>query len=191
MPSIHIHLAIAERYVEKHKINDKNEFIDGSIAPDFIKPKSLSHYATIRKEKVSIMQELSDRASLKNYLKENNIKSDFDRGYALHLLADEFFFKEFFDGEYFKKHTKEEFSLNLYKSYDILNLYLIEKYNIEISKDMEQRIDNNIKEVMSKNEVNQNLKFENILPLNKVEMFIEKMSDIDIDLYSKNELNKN
>ena len=51
--------------------------------------------------------------------------------------------------------------------------------------------DNNIKEVMSKNEVNQNLKFENILPLNKVEMFIEKMSDIDIDLYSKNELNKN
>lgn len=56
---------------------------------------------------------------------------------------------------------------------------------------MEQRIDNNIKEVMSKNEVNQNLKFENILPLNKVEMFIEKMSDIDIDLYSKNELNKN
>lgn len=79
----------------------------------------------------------------------------------------------------------------MYKSYDILNLYLIEKYNIEISKDMEQRIDNNIKEVMSKNEVNQNLKFENILPLNKVEMFIEKMSDIDIDLYSKNELNKN
>ena len=78
----------------------------------------------------------------------------------------------------------------MYKSYDILNLYLIEKYNIEISKDMEQRIDNNIKEVMSKNEVNQNLKFENILPLNKVEMFIEKMSDIDIDLYSKNELNK-
>lgn len=101
------------------------------------------------------------------------------------------FFKEFFDEEYFKKHTKEEFSPNLYKSYDILNLYLIEKYNIEISKDMEQRIDNNIKEVMSKNEVNQNLKFENILPLNKVEMFIEKMSDIDIDLYSKNELNKN
>ncbi len=191
MPSIHIHLAIAERYVEKHKINDKNEFIEGSIAPDFIKPKSLSHYATIRKEKVSIMQELSDRASLKNYLKENNIKSDLDRGYALHLLADEFFFKEFFDEEYFKKHTKEEFSQNLYKSYDILNLYLIEKYNIEISKDMEQRIDNNIKEVMSKNEVNQNLKFENILPLNKVEMFIEKMSDIDIDLYSKNELNKN
>ena len=79
----------------------------------------------------------------------------------------------------------------MYKSYDILKLYLIEKYNIEISKDMEQRIDNNIKEVMSKNEVNQNLKFENILPLNKVEMFIEKMSDIDIDLYSKNELNKN
>ncbi len=73
MPSIHIHLAIAERYVEKHKINDKNEFIDGSIAPDFIKPKSLSHYATIRKEKVSIMQELSDRASLKNYLKEKKL----------------------------------------------------------------------------------------------------------------------
>ena len=79
----------------------------------------------------------------------------------------------------------------MYNEYCILNLYLIEKYNIEISKDMEQRIDNNIKEVMSKNEVNQNLKFENILPLNKVEMFIEKMSDIDIDLYSKNELNKN
>ena len=109
MPSIHIHLAIAERYVEKHKINDKNEFIDGSIAPDFIKPKSLSHYATIRKEKVSIMQELSDRASLKNYLKENNIKSDFDRGYALHLLADEFFSRSFLMKNILKNIPKKNF----------------------------------------------------------------------------------
>lgn len=191
MPSIHIHLAIAERYVEKHKINNKNEFIEGSIAPDFIKPKSVSHYAIIREEKVGMMQELNDRASLKNYLKENKIENDFDRGYALHVLSDEMFFREFFTEEYFKNYTREEFYQNLYKSYDALNLYLIEKYNIEISEDMKRRIDNNIKEVMNKRAVNKELKIEHILPLNKVDMFIEKMSDIDIDLYSKNELNKN
>ena len=39
MPSIHIHLAIAERYVEKHEINNKNELLEGSIAPDFVRPK--------------------------------------------------------------------------------------------------------------------------------------------------------
>ena len=101
MPSIHIHLAIAERYVEKHEINNKNELLEGSIAPDFVIPKSISHYSVIRKEKVSVMQELNDSANLRNYLKENEIKSDFDRGYALHILADELFFKEFFTEEYF------------------------------------------------------------------------------------------
>ena len=55
---------------------------------------------------------------------------------------------------------------------------------------MEQRIDNNIKESIKRRIIDKNLKFENILPLDKVEMFIEKISDIDIDLYSKNELNK-
>lgn len=190
MPSIHIHLAIAERYVEKHKINNKNEFLEGSIAPDFVKPKSISHYSIIRKEEVSVMQELNDSANLRNYLKENEIKSDFDRGYALHILADESFFKEFFTEKYFENHTEEEFFQNLYKSYDALNLYLIEKYNIKISEDMEQRIDNNIKESIKRRIIDKNLKFENILPLDKVEMFIEKISDIDIDLYSKNELNK-
>ena len=135
MPSIHIHLAIAERYVEKHEINNKNELLEGSIAPDFVRPKSISHYSVIRKEKVSVMQKLNDSANLRNYLKENEIKSDFDRGYALHILADELFFKEFFTEEYFEKHTEEEFFQNLYESYDALNLYLIEKYNIEISDD--------------------------------------------------------
>ena len=72
-----------------------------------------------------------------------------------------------------------------------MNLYLIEKYNIEISDDMEQRIDDKIKEVIKRKAIDKNQKFENILPVNKVDMFIEKMSDIDIDLYSKNELNKN
>ena len=127
---------------------------------------------------------------IENYLKENEIKSDFDRGYALHILADELFFKEFFTEEYFEKHTEEEFFQNLYKSYDALNLYLIEKYNIEISDDMEQRIDDKIKEAIKRKAIDKNQKFENILPVNKVDMFIEKMSDIDIDLYSKNELNK-
>ena len=71
-----------------------------------------------------------------------------------------------------------------------MNLYLIEKYNIEISDDMEQRIDDKIKEVIKRKAIDKNQKFEKILPVNKVDMFIEKMSDIDIDLYSKNELNK-
>ena len=68
---------------------------------------------------------------------------------------------------------------------------LEEKYNIEISDDMEQRIDDKIKEVIKRKAIDKNQKFEKILPVNKVDMFIEKMSDIDIDLYSKNELNKN
>lgn len=102
-----------------------------------------------------------------------------------------YFLKSFLLKKYFEKHTEEEFFQNLYKSYDALNLYLIEKYNIEISDDMEQRIDDKIKEVIKRKAIDKNQKFEKILPVNKVDMFIEKMSDIDIDLYSKNELNKN
>lgn len=61
---------------------------------------------------------------------------------------------------------------------------------MKISDDMEQRIDDKIKEVIKRKAIDKNQKFEKILPVNKVDMFIEKMSDIDIDLYSKNELNK-
>ena len=71
-----------------------------------------------------------------------------------------YFFKEFFTEEYFEKHTEEEFFQNLYKSYDALNLYLIEKYNIEISDDMEQRIDDKIKEVIKRKAIDKNQKFE-------------------------------
>lgn len=190
MPSIHIHLAIAEEYTKKHKIKNKDELLEGSIVPDFVKPKSISHYSIIRKEEVSMMQKLSDSASLQNYLKENKIKSDFDRGYALHILADESFFKEFFTEEDFERYTEEEFFQNLYKSYSALNPYLIEKYNIEISEDMEQRIENLIKQSMEQRASENNLKFENILSIDKLEKFIKKISDIDIDIYSQNELNK-
>ena len=40
MPSHQIHLAIAKRYIEKHEVEDKEAFIEGSIAPDFVKPKT-------------------------------------------------------------------------------------------------------------------------------------------------------
>ena len=44
MPSFNIHLAVAVKYSEKNKIENKEEFFRGSIDPDLVKDKSLTHY---------------------------------------------------------------------------------------------------------------------------------------------------
>ena len=45
MPGYVIHIAIAQEYLKKHlKKEEKEEFINGVIAPDLTKIKSETHY---------------------------------------------------------------------------------------------------------------------------------------------------
>lgn len=113
MPGYVIHLSVAKSYMRKHEneIQNENEFILGTITPDFVKDKSETHYGP-----------KSSKVNLRKYLEENEIISDFDKGYFLHLVTDYIFYNRIID----------TFSKDIYNDYDILNKYLIEKYEIEI-----------------------------------------------------------
>lgn len=116
-----IHLAVAEEYNKKHmeQIKDYNKFIEGVIYPDSVTDKSITHYG-----------EKSSKVLLKNFLKEREIDTCFEKGYFLHLVTDYLFYNNFL--EYFSK--------DIYDDYDISNKHLIEKYNVKIPDYIKNKI---------------------------------------------------
>ncbi len=145
-----IHLAVGEEYLRKHpnEIKSYDEFIQGIIAPDDVKDKSLTHYGP-----------KSSKVNLKNFFEEKDIDSDFNKGYFIHLLTDYIFYNHFL----------QFFSKSIYEDYDILNNYLIEKYDVKIPKKVENKVF--YKEGLL-----------HILSLDTLEFFINKVSNYDIDI---------
>lgn len=179
MPSFQIHLAIAKRYIEKHEIGEKEAFIQGSVAPDFVRPKEISHY-TIGIPNNNLLENLTNKVDIKRYLKENKISTTYDQGVFLHLLTDRIFYTEFFDKEFIQNTTQQEFSEDLYTSYGKINNYLAKKYQIEdIPKQLLERIENYIERSKKEQKVTAKTG-KDILPLEKIEAFIEKMSSINL-----------
>lgn len=121
MPGYVIHLAVAEKYLEKHK--DKNEnyndFIEGVIFPDSTKTKSETHYG-----------EKSSESNLYEFLKEHKINNSFERGYFLHLLTDYLFYNRYID----------KISEKIYNDYDVLNDALIEKYHVVLPAKVKNQV---------------------------------------------------
>ena len=156
MPGYVIHLAVAEEYLKKNKKNEKyNEFIDGIIFPDSDKDKSLTHYG-----------EKSSKSNLYKFLENNKIDNSFNRGYFLHLLTDYLFYNRYID----------TFSKDIYNDYDILNNYLIEKYDVKLPE--------KIKEFVFFKEGKLH-----ILSLEIIEKLIEDISNLDLDEIAKEVIN--
>ena len=115
-----IHLAVAEEYLKFSQKNENyNEFIDGVIAPDMVKDKSLTHYG-----------EKSSEVQLDRFLEDKNLENSFNRGYFLHLITDYIFYNKFFD----------KYSKDIYHDYDILNSYLIEKYKVKLPEKIKNQV---------------------------------------------------
>ena len=115
MPGYVIHLATACEYMRKHpnEIINKMEFFEGCIAPDL---------TTKENKKVTHYGEGSNTIQLRVYLKNNKIETDYDKGYFLHLVTDYIFYNKLL----------KCISKQIYNDYDILNRYLIKKYNVEL-----------------------------------------------------------
>ena len=99
MPSFNIHLAVAIKYCENHMIENKEEFFKGNIAPDLVTDKSISHYTGMR-DKNFLRQFVFEKVRLNEFLKENNVESDFEKGVFLHLATDFIFYQEILSDEY-------------------------------------------------------------------------------------------
>lgn len=116
-----IHLAVAQEYLKKHSDikEDYEQFIEGVIYPDSVSDKSLTHYG-----------EKSSKVILKDFLKENKLEDSYKRGYFLHLVTDYLFYNKYLD----------IFTKDIYNDYDILNKFLIEKYNVKIPQNIQDKI---------------------------------------------------
>ena len=142
-----IHLAVAEEYLRKHSNTEENydEFINGVIAPDGVTDKSLTHYG-----------EKSSKVRLKKYLEENELNTSYDKGYFLHLVTDYLFYSNYIN-----------FSKEIYNDYDILNKYLIEKYNVKLP----EKVKNKVFFLTGETKV---------LDLKTAEKVIDEISDLDL-----------
>lgn len=182
MPSFNIHLAVAVRYSEKNNIENKEAFFRGSIDPDLVKDKAISHYTGMR-DKNYLRQYVFEKVRLNEFLKENKVETDYEKGVFLHLATDFIFYQEFLSDEYLADVGFDEMIQDLYYSYRITNPYLEEKYNIH-SLNLDDVMNNNIKQTLTRMHVD-NTKGFNLLPENKMDNFIEKISSLDIEKYSE------
>ena len=114
MPGYTIHLAIAKKHFEKNDIKNQNEFLKGAISPDLL-DKSISHYG-----------ESSSSPDFNKFLETNSLDSEYNQGYFLHLITDYLFYNKFL----------KKFSNEIYRDYDKLNEFLINKYNLEIPSEI-------------------------------------------------------
>ena len=162
MASLNVHLAVGKLYLEKNNtIKNEDEYYKGIIAPDLVEDKNKSHY-TENTDKSNLKFYLTNRINLLKYLQENNIDNDYELGIYIHLVTDYLFFSNFFDNSYIESIDIHKFNNDLYHSYDNIDNYLVDKYNLNFPE-----LDKIMTEVKEKCRKKKNTKYENgkdILP---------------------------
>ena len=112
MPGFIIHMAVGQEYLRKHNMEYSEEFIKGTIAPDLVSDKSLTHYG-----------KSPAYTNLGKYLEENKLSTLYDKGFFLHLVTDYLFYNHYLD--IIDKAT-------LHNDYDCTNSEIERKYNVKI-----------------------------------------------------------
>ncbi|MBR2994134.1 hypothetical protein IKF43_01945 [Candidatus Saccharibacteria bacterium] len=130
MPGITIHLAAANEYLKNHPDENKEEFINGSIAPDFTGDSIKSHHSSSNVFD-SAMCYLRGKVNLRECIKDFDIDSSFGRGYFYHLITDDRFYSSLavFEQQ-FKLLSYEELRNMLYHDYAVTNSFFKDKYKV-------------------------------------------------------------
>lgn len=131
MASLIIHLYVAQEYLKKHtEILNKEDFLKGSLAPDLEKEKVKAHYGKVTAKPI-----------LKDYLMDNGINNDFDKGYFIHLLTDLLFYNYLIDIDYqINKYGLNTWKKLLYDDYDIISTKYVKKLDVEIPECVQKYI---------------------------------------------------
>lgn len=153
MPGFVIHLAVAKKQIKLDNIENEEDFIKGVIAPDLLKKQSIeSHYG------VSF-----GKPEWEKYFKNYDLKTDYNKGYFLHLITDYIFYSKYVT----------DWKPEIYDDYDVLNDILIEKYDLKIPKEIESYVGSQNKPLT-------------ILNLDDIITFIETVGNMSIEnLYKK------
>lgn len=172
MASAAIHLAIAKKYLEKHKDLDYKEVIKGTLYPDAAEDNDKTHY-TLKNRGKDNVSHVRGKVVLYDFLHEHETLNAFELGWFLHLVTDYLFFLECFTTEYLLSKSYKEFCKELYHAYDCINLYMEEKYHI-VKEDFE----------FYPSEYYPGILYEEcILTKEMIDHFIERVSSIDLEKY--------
>lgn len=172
MPCFSIHLAVANEYLKKNIIADKDAFIKGIMDVDNLPDTYKCHYSSHNNDKSNLKHYLSNKVNINKYLETNTLKTDYDKGYFLHLLTDYHFYtsKTFFSNEFLSNLTVDKFKEIIYQDYPTINDHIKNKYNVTYPDEVKKW------DISSSCEPN-------ILNIDKVDDFINKISSIDLNSY--------
>ena len=174
MASFSIHIAAANEYLKKNNIDNPELFMDGVVDVDLTDDRFKSHYSNTN-DTSNLEYYLDNKVNIKKYLEENEVKSDYERGYLFHLLTDYYFYTSFFDKGFISNIGFSEFKSILYHDYNSINEYMKEKYGVVYSDRIKKYDASNSDEPI-------------ILKKEQLSAFVEKMGNIDLEVYYKDEL---
>ena len=109
-----IHLSIGEEYIRQHpnEIKNYDEFIEGIMYPDSVKEKYLTHCGP-----------KSSNVHLDEFFEKRDIKTDFEKGYFLHLITDYLFYNKFL-------HVFNKFIVH--NDYDLTNRQIEDEFKVKV-----------------------------------------------------------
>ena len=152
MSSLKVHLAIGKKLQEEYSFSDV--FLLGCILPDML--KIMLKEKKIRKSHFEEYENGQYLPNINKFCEKYKNKNELILGYLVHLVQDRLWFKEYIpkiinkksENEYiFLKdntiHTAEEFRNAIYNDYSIIEIYVKEKYCIdvcEIKKYIKERV---------------------------------------------------
>lgn len=129
MASFMIHLAATNEYLKNHDIDNKEDFILGVLAVDLAQDRIKSHY-TKYTDKTDLLKFLSGKVSLEDYLHENTVDNDYDRGIFFHLVTDYEFYTSFLNKEKIERINYTTFKEYIYHDYESVNDHIKSKYGV-------------------------------------------------------------
>ncbi len=130
MACLAMHLAIAQKYCEKHSQEDERVFCEGAIAPDIAPDKVVSHYG-IKMPINSVKDMLDSKIDIVACSQDLDMSVPYDRAKYLHLVTDYLFYNYLYD-EKLEILPPGELNKSLYNDYDFVTNYIIHNYNISI-----------------------------------------------------------
>ena len=186
MPSFSIHIAVCKSYLEKHHdIKNIQDFYIGNIAPD-LEDKDKTHYTDPKRTPDNVSDFIKRKVSLYDFLINEQINSDYMKGYFLHLVTDYIFYCTFINKNYLDKVNFAQFHSDLYYSYNLKNNYINQKYQIDY-KIFPQKYINKMNEILNECE---NKTGTDIIPTTRLDKFIEYISKLNLNDY-KNKILQN
>ena len=176
MPGFNIHLAIGNKYLKNNKIKNKREFFKGIVYPDLVSDKSISHFS-LPKDYNDLYKSLKNKVNLKDFINNSKINTDYEKGVFLHIITDYLFYNEFFDEDYLKNTNYRKFKNDYYYSLGLSDPYIKKKYKVKYNV-YRKEILKKLSKFKNYNYMNDST---NIINLDKIDLFIDYVSKINID----------